>query len=44
MRWFFRFEIEHLLARAGFTQIEIYGDFDRSPFKTASPSIVAVAR
>jgi SAM-dependent methyltransferase len=44
MRWFFRFEIEHLLARAGFAEISIYGDFDRSGFTTASPSIVALAR
>jgi len=30
MRWFWRYELEHLLHRAGFTQIEIFGDFDRS--------------
>ena len=31
MRWFFRAEIEHLLARGGFRLRSIYGDFDRSP-------------
>jgi SAM-dependent methyltransferase len=44
MRWFHRFEIEHLVARAGFELVALYGDFDRSPFAGASPSIIAVAR
>jgi SAM-dependent methyltransferase len=44
MRWFYRFEIEHLLARAGFELAALYGDFDRSPFSGASPAIIAVAR
>jgi len=44
MRWFHRFEIEHLLARAGFTLEALYGDFARSGFTGASPSIIAVAR
>jgi SAM-dependent methyltransferase len=44
MRWFYRFEIEHLLARAGFREIAIYGDFEKAPFVADSPSIVAIAR
>jgi SAM-dependent methyltransferase len=44
MRWFHRFEVEHLLARAGFTLEALYGNFDRSRFTGASPSIIAVAR
>lgn len=44
MRWYYRFEIEHLLARAGFELVALYGDFDRSAFTGASPSIIAVAR
>jgi SAM-dependent methyltransferase len=44
MRWFYRFEIEHLLARAGFELAALYGDFDGSPFGADSPAIVAVAR
>jgi SAM-dependent methyltransferase len=44
MRWFYRFEVEHLLARAGFALVALYGDFDRSAFTGSSPSIIAVAR
>ena len=44
MRWFWRFELEHLLARAGFAEIEIYGDFDRSPVSADTPAFVVVAR
>jgi len=44
MRWFYRYEIEHLLARAGFRDIEFYGDFEKRPFAADSPDIIAVAR
>jgi len=44
MRWFYRYEIEHLLARAGFRDVAIYGDFAGSPFAAGSPEIIAVAR
>jgi SAM-dependent methyltransferase len=44
MRWFWRYELEHLLARAGFGEIEILGDFDRSPVSSDSPAFVAIAR
>jgi ubiquinone/menaquinone biosynthesis C-methylase UbiE len=44
MRWFYRYEIEHLLARAGFRDVAIYGDFAGNPFATGSPEIIAVAR
>ena len=44
MRWFWRYELEHLLARAGFREIEIHGDFDRSPISADSPAFVVVAR
>ena len=43
MRWFHRFELEHLMARAGFDGARIYGDFDRSPVDRASPAFVVVA-
>jgi len=36
-RYFFRFELEHLLARAGFEVVELYGDFDRTPFGQRYP-------
>jgi ubiquinone/menaquinone biosynthesis C-methylase UbiE len=44
MRWFWRYELEHLLHRAGFTQIEMFGDFDRSPIRRDSPAFLVVAR
>ncbi len=44
MRWFWRFELEHLLHRAGFREVTIYGDFDRSEVGPTSPAYVVVAR
>jgi SAM-dependent methyltransferase len=44
MRWFFKHELEHLFARAGFTITEIFGNFDRSPLRQGSPEMVIVAR
>jgi SAM-dependent methyltransferase len=44
MRWFFRWELEHLLARAGFAIEALYGAFDRTPFGSDSPEIIVVAR
>jgi SAM-dependent methyltransferase len=44
MRWFHRFELEHLLRRAGFAEVEIFGDFDRSPAGRETPAFVIVAR
>jgi SAM-dependent methyltransferase len=43
MRWFTRYELEHLMARAGFADVVIHGDFDRSPVGPDSPSLVVVA-
>jgi SAM-dependent methyltransferase len=43
LRWFHRFEIEHLLARAGFVVEAIYSGFDRRPFD-ATGDIIVVAR
>jgi SAM-dependent methyltransferase len=42
-RYYFRFEIEHLLARMGFRVAALYGDFDRSPFADDSPEMIFVA-
>jgi SAM-dependent methyltransferase len=36
MRYFFRFELEHLLARAGFAGVSVYGDFRRAPLTPRS--------
>ena len=44
MRWFWRFELEHLLARAGFGEVAVYGDFDRRPIGADTPAFVAIAR
>jgi SAM-dependent methyltransferase len=44
MRWFWRFELEHLLARAGFAEVEIFGDFARRPVGAETPAFVVVAR
>jgi len=44
MRWFWRYELLHLLARAGFDQVETFGDFDRSPVSGETPAFVVVAR
>jgi SAM-dependent methyltransferase len=44
MRWFWRYELEHLMARAGFSEVRIHGDFDRSPVSAESPAFVVVAR
>jgi SAM-dependent methyltransferase len=42
-RYFFRYEVEHLLARSGFRVVELFGDFDRSPLGDESPEMIFVA-
>ena len=44
MRYFFRYELEHLLARGGFDNVELCGDFDGRPFAADATSFVVVAR
>jgi len=43
LRYFFRYEVEHLLARCGFRVSAVYGDFDRSPLADNSPEMIFVA-
>ena len=43
LRYFFRYEVEHLLARCGFKVAARYGDFDRSPIRGDSPEMIFVA-
>jgi SAM-dependent methyltransferase len=44
-RYLFRFEAEHLLARAGFAMQAIYSDYNRSPFGSSYPGeLILVAR
>jgi len=42
-RYFFRYEVEHLLARAGFEIIDLFGAFDKSPLADDSPEMIFVA-
>lgn len=44
MRFFFRFELEHLLKMTGFKVIKLYGDFKKHSFKSDSPEMVWVAK
>ncbi len=45
LRYFFRFEMEHLLARAGFELEDVFGDYDRGPFGATRPGeMIFVAR
>ena len=41
--YFFRYEMEHLLRLCGFEVVELYGDFDKSAFKSESPEMIFVA-
>lgn len=43
VRYFFRYEVEHLLARCGFRVAALYGDFDRAPLADTSPEMIFVA-
>lgn len=43
MRYFFRYELEHLLARCGFEVEHLYGDFDGRPLDPdGSPELIFV--
>jgi SAM-dependent methyltransferase len=45
MRHFFRYEVEHLLARSGFRIEQLYADYDRSPFGSKYPGeLIVLAR
>jgi SAM-dependent methyltransferase len=45
MRWLYRFEAEHLLARCGFEVEALYADYDRSPYGSLYPGeLIFVAR
>jgi SAM-dependent methyltransferase len=45
MRYLFRFEVEHLLARVGFEVEAIYADFDRSSYGSIYPGeLIILAR
>jgi hypothetical protein len=44
LRYFFRYEVEHLLARCGFQAEAVYGNFDSSPLSDGSPEMIFVAK
>jgi SAM-dependent methyltransferase len=44
LRYIFRYELEHLLVRAGFCVVALYGDYHRSPFGDGSPAMIATAQ
>ena len=43
LRYFFRFEVEHLLARAGFGVEHVYAGYDRSPYGSRNPGQLILA-
>ncbi|MBZ5635322.1 MAG: class I SAM-dependent methyltransferase [Acidobacteriia bacterium] len=43
MRYYFRFELEHLLVRSGFQIESLFGSFDKSPFTDSSPDMFVIA-
>jgi SAM-dependent methyltransferase len=44
LRYFFRYEVEHLLARSGFSVEAMYGNFDRSRLRDDSPEMIFVGK
>lgn len=45
MRYLFRYEVEHLLARSGFEVEHVYADFDKSPYGSKYPGeLIFVAK
>ncbi|MEM8534893.1 MAG: class I SAM-dependent methyltransferase [Chloroflexota bacterium] len=44
MRWLYRYELEHLLARAGFVVEQVYGSYDLEEYTTESELMLTVAR
>ena len=43
IRYFFRYEVEHLLARCGLRVVALHGDFSGGPLTDASPEMIFVA-
>lgn len=44
MRWLYRFEAEHLLARAGFAVESVYGSYELDEYSSDAPRLIVVAR
>jgi len=43
MRYYYRYEIEHLLSLCGFKIVELFGNYDKSKFSNDSPEMIFVA-
>jgi SAM-dependent methyltransferase len=43
LRYFFRYEVEHLLARCGYRLVALHGSFDGAPLRDDSPEMIFVA-
>ncbi len=43
LRYMFRWEFEHLLARCGFELVALYGTFDRQPFAQPGQELIWIA-
>lgn len=43
MRWFYRYELEHLLARSGFMLRSLYGSYDLEAYESGSSRLIAIA-
>ena len=43
MRYYFRYELEHLLDLCGFRVVELFGDFNKSEFSSDSPEMIFVS-
>ena len=44
MRYFFRYELEHLLTRAGFSDVSFLGNFDGRPYSYHAGETICLAR
>jgi len=44
MRYFFQDEFEKILSSNGFETVELFGNYDKAPFKEDSPFIIFVAK
>jgi SAM-dependent methyltransferase len=43
MRYYYRYEMEHLLEHSRFKVVDLFGDFDKSAFTSDSPEMIFIA-
>jgi len=43
MLYFFRYEVEHLITRCGFKVVDVFGNYDKSPYTDESSKMIIVA-